>query len=639
MPAIVQNYATPGTFPWVCPADVTSLQVELWGGGGTGGPATGTASGGGGGAGGQYVKTAAVTVTPGTSYNIVVAAAATALTTLVNGNDSTFGATTVVAKGGAGGAVATGTTGAGGAGSATSGVGTEVRAGGSGATGVSGTQSGGGGAAGFSGNAGASGSGATGATGTAPGGNGGAGVSVANTANAGGIGAGGSGGLSSSATDRIGGAGGQGYARLTFTTTGGNHKSFLSGQTTVNPSTTVVNYNLVNVAGGASWNATEIGQRMVLPHAMLLDELRVVFTTAPGAAKSYAVALMVNGVASALTCTVSGAGVVTAQDLTNGVWVQPGDTVSIRFTPTGTPTAPGISYWSIRQSSADLYGVTSAVVGSPTAAGTLYFVPFGNAASRTTDALGSIIVPCAGVLKNFQFWARSAYGAGSSWAVTLMKNNVATSITATISGASQTTASDLVNTASVVAGDRISWRCVTTGTGSSTVLSLGVSFDPTTNYDSFLAFSGGAGLSPSASVVNYQNAIESGDSFGTTEANFYTRFQSSNVTALYVETSVSPGAGSQEYEIALRKEAADTVGSVMITNASTAVGSTRVGSATGLSIGFNDDDRGDIRVTPGFTPGALNVKYSLALNIPVVGAGIPSLVTQSKMRRNTLIRR
>lgn len=58
----VNTYTDPGTGHWVCPANVTSIQVECWGGGAAG------AAGGGGGGGGEYAKETTLTVVPGTSY-------------------------------------------------------------------------------------------------------------------------------------------------------------------------------------------------------------------------------------------------------------------------------------------------------------------------------------------------------------------------------------------------------------------------------------------------------------------------------------------------------------------------------------------------------------------------------------------
>ncbi|MDH4402892.1 MAG: T9SS type A sorting domain-containing protein [Flavobacterium sp.] len=67
---------TQATSTWTCPTGVTSIDVELWGGGGAGGSAStasatsGTRLAGGGGA-GSYVKKT-LTVVPGTAYNVTV---------------------------------------------------------------------------------------------------------------------------------------------------------------------------------------------------------------------------------------------------------------------------------------------------------------------------------------------------------------------------------------------------------------------------------------------------------------------------------------------------------------------------------------------------------------------------------------
>ena len=65
-------FTTPGTFSWVCPAGVTSIIVECWGGGGGTRSDNGNARGGGGG--GAYARST-FSVTPGITYNITVGAA------------------------------------------------------------------------------------------------------------------------------------------------------------------------------------------------------------------------------------------------------------------------------------------------------------------------------------------------------------------------------------------------------------------------------------------------------------------------------------------------------------------------------------------------------------------------------------
>src|SRR5262245_61433581 len=65
----VTTFTTAGNMTWTCPAGVTSVQVECWGGGGGGGGVGKDYNVGGGGAGGSYVRHTITPVTPGTTYN------------------------------------------------------------------------------------------------------------------------------------------------------------------------------------------------------------------------------------------------------------------------------------------------------------------------------------------------------------------------------------------------------------------------------------------------------------------------------------------------------------------------------------------------------------------------------------------
>ncbi len=206
---------------WTAPSGVTSITVEAWGGGGAGGGATGNPAQGGGGAGGQYASKV-LTVTPGQSYAIVVGTGGTGGTgDGPAGGDSSFGATLVVAKGGAGGTGAA--NGVAGVGTTTGGVGTTVYAGGSGSAGSTSASGGAGGGGAGSGGAGGDASGRTAGIGTAAGGgNGGAGRNTngsGNTGNA--AGGGGGGAFAGSNTDRTGGNGAKGQVIITYAQTPG----------------------------------------------------------------------------------------------------------------------------------------------------------------------------------------------------------------------------------------------------------------------------------------------------------------------------------------------------------------------------------------------------------------------------------
>lgn len=219
---IVQQFAFRSPVTWLCPANVTSVFVECWGGGGGGGGAdasSATACGGGGG-GGAYAN-GLVSVTPGTSYTVSVGASGTAgagnavgsggATAGGTGGSSSFNSSSVLAVGGAGGGAGNNSgAGAGGAGGlAGSSIGTVTQSGGTGGTGLSGAAGRGAGGAGSGSPGGAGTSAAPGNAGAPLGGRGG--VNQANGFPPGG-GAGGAGETAS------GGLGAAGFVQLTYTT-------------------------------------------------------------------------------------------------------------------------------------------------------------------------------------------------------------------------------------------------------------------------------------------------------------------------------------------------------------------------------------------------------------------------------------
>lgn len=101
MPRHTQTFTSSST--WLCPAGVTSVELEGWGGGGGGGSSApagnggGTSGNGGGGGGGSHLYRKTVAVTPGTTYNVNIGAGGVAGVNGVNngfggdGGDTTFG--------------------------------------------------------------------------------------------------------------------------------------------------------------------------------------------------------------------------------------------------------------------------------------------------------------------------------------------------------------------------------------------------------------------------------------------------------------------------------------------------------------------------------------------------------------------
>jgi hypothetical protein len=201
----------PTTATWTCPAGVTQITIEAWGGGGAGGGATGFPSAGGGGAGGAYVKNTTLSVTPGSSYNVTVGATKIGTTnTIQNGNPSSFALTAtpavllINAVGGNGGLVSSlnNTSVAGGAAVATGNTGgttSNIY----GLDGLTGTGT----AGSRGGNGGASGGSAAGGIGSTTNANGTTGAT---------FGGGGAGGKTTTSTDRTGGNGAAGQIIITY---------------------------------------------------------------------------------------------------------------------------------------------------------------------------------------------------------------------------------------------------------------------------------------------------------------------------------------------------------------------------------------------------------------------------------------
>ena len=212
--------STAGTYSFSAPSFVKGLKVETWGAGGGGGGFS-RASGGGGGA---YARS--YLTNSGNAYNTIVGAGGTgglANAAGVDGGNTIFGSSLVVAEGGkkgTNGNNSTPSTGVGGG--TTNSVGTVEFSGGTGGLGRSGGSTGRGGGGGSSagtasnGNNGGQGGSAAGTAGTAVAGGGAGGIGGSTDIGGNGSIPGGGGGGASDGTGATGGNGGNGQIRLTY---------------------------------------------------------------------------------------------------------------------------------------------------------------------------------------------------------------------------------------------------------------------------------------------------------------------------------------------------------------------------------------------------------------------------------------
>ena len=268
------TFTSSGT--WTAPAGVTSVTVEVWGGGGRGALVDSSYNEkvGGGGGGGAY-SMSTITVVPGTNYSYTVGAGAT--TSAAAGDSYFINTSTVLAQGGNSAAdeSSTGATG----GPASTGVGTVKYSGGNGANGNTTSNYGGGG--GSSAGTGSNGTNATNATGaTAPtgGGNGGNGRSSSSGNGSAGLTPGGGGGgayRSSGSSLYNGGNGANGQIRLTYTAAatstttsincGAGNPSVIYGSSMSCVATVARNSGTSNVTGTVSWTSSGAGSFTTSP--------------------------------------------------------------------------------------------------------------------------------------------------------------------------------------------------------------------------------------------------------------------------------------------------------------------------------------------------------------------------------------
>lgn len=224
---IVETFSTPGSFTWTCPANVSQITVECWGGGGGGGNSgNSTVNGGHGGGGGAYSKST-VSVIPGNIYYLYVGnggigGPANSTASAQNGEDSWFNDVNgvpvtngwVLANGGKKGINNTNTNLVN-KGEATLGIGTTKYSGGNGLGGTSAYGQGGGSSAGYDSD-GTNASAISGAIAPNGGGNGGTGSSTTTTHGQSGFAPGGGGGGSDDSPSRKGGNGGNGLIQLSY---------------------------------------------------------------------------------------------------------------------------------------------------------------------------------------------------------------------------------------------------------------------------------------------------------------------------------------------------------------------------------------------------------------------------------------
>jgi len=192
-----------------------------------------------------------------------------------------------------------------------------------------------------------------------------------------------------------------------------------------------------------------------------LSNLYVNAGTACGVGDNIVFTVRVNGADTSLVTTLSGAS-TTSSNTGSSVSVSPGDLVTVRAVTSATCAAADI-YIGIRYSESISAGdtvdmVTVGKIGIVNPSFDGYLLPM--YAQATTEVFPAYIFPDDGYVDDLRIYANTPPGVGETAVITLRVNSIDTSLTAIVSGASNT-AQDLVNSVTVNNGDKATVSIIT----------------------------------------------------------------------------------------------------------------------------------------------------------------------------------
>lgn len=233
------------------------------------------------------------------------------------------------------------------------------------------------------------------------------------------------------------------YATWTIIFEGANpRESLILGYGHTFPSVIIADYNFCN--GGENWGL-ETQKWQVVSTPGSIKNLHVLLTAAPGVGASYTLTLRVNGVSTALTCTVAGAA-TTCSDLVNSVVVAAGDRITLECSPTNNPAAAsprwGMTFVADTDGECLILGGTGRDVLNTLATEYNYLNGIEDVWTAIESDRYHLGQECTA--KNLHIYLDSHPGVGDKYTFYLRLNVGDTVLTCTITGPSQS-CSDVVN--------------------------------------------------------------------------------------------------------------------------------------------------------------------------------------------------
>lgn len=223
--------------------------------------------------------------------------------------------------------------------------------------------------------------------------------------------------------------------------------------------------------GGFGWGTTAFGSP--LAHGLTIRGFDIDIEIAPGSGKSFTITLTKNGSDTAISCVIADS----ATGCTSNAEVSfaAGDLIGLKSLCTGSPTTVGDSWWVVR---ASVDGNNISLIDGGTSLQsnvTRFFNPLGGGGSASEVNVQSTLIPINGQITKLYAAVDTAPGASKSIVVTVRKNFSDTAMTCTISD-SNTSCSDTTNSFTVVPGDDITMKYVSSASISSTTIVPSLAF-------------------------------------------------------------------------------------------------------------------------------------------------------------------
>ncbi len=357
------------------------------------------------------------------------------------------------------------------------------------------------------------------------------------------------------------------------------------------PSTSATRYRGL-FSHGAGWGTSEpsVRQPIAGTGTMTLEDAVPTLSGTPGAGKSYALTLMENGGATAVTTTISDS---ETTDTFAGLpfTLTEGAEYSWRCVPSGTPTSRDIRIAIKLKSTNAIGSVMAGDTAAYAGAGSVtYIAPMGLSAHGAAAADGYALCPGDGAASRLFVEVGTAPGGTDTVTVALYVNGSATGLSVTITGTATTGSDTATSPINLAPGDLVCFRVTTSATAAGARLKLGWMWTPDADgeYPWMLRTTG-----VSTAVAEFAQVA------GSTAATTTPAVQSSLATTLtrvYADLVAAPGVG-KSYVIA-----ADIAGSGSGTATVTVADAATTASVTGLSTSVASGHTIYARLTPSGTP-------------------------------------